>query len=66
MARRRQYQANYEAAVSQYKLTVISAFRTVADTLVSLEEDAHTLAETHRAAEAKISVSWGTRNIELG
>ena len=51
-ARRRQYQANYEAAVSQYKLTVISAFRTVADTLVSLEEDAHTLAETRRAAEA--------------
>jgi NodT family efflux transporter outer membrane factor (OMF) lipoprotein len=41
MARRRQYQANYEAAVSQYKLTVISAFRSVADTLVSLEEDAH-------------------------
>lgn len=52
MARRRQYQANYEAAVSQYKLTVISAFRSVADTLVSLEEDAHTLAETRRAAEA--------------
>jgi outer membrane protein TolC len=52
MARRRQYQANYEAAVSQYRLTVISAFRSVADALVSLEEDAHTLAETRRAAEA--------------
>jgi outer membrane protein TolC len=52
LARRRQYQATYEAAVSQYKLTVISAFRNVADTLVSLEEDAHTLAETGRAAEA--------------
>ena len=52
MARRRQYQANYEAAVSQYKLTVISAFRSVADTLVSLEEDAHTLDATRRAAEA--------------
>jgi outer membrane protein TolC len=52
MARRRQYQASYEAAVSQYKLTVISAFRSVADTLVSLEEDAHTVAETGRAADA--------------
>jgi NodT family efflux transporter outer membrane factor (OMF) lipoprotein len=52
MARRRQYQANYEAAVSQYKLTVISAFRSVADTLASLEADAQTLSETRRAAEA--------------
>jgi len=52
MARRRQYQANYAAAVSQYRLTVISAFRSVADTLVSLEEDAHTLAQTQRAAAA--------------
>jgi NodT family efflux transporter outer membrane factor (OMF) lipoprotein len=51
-ARRRQYQANYEAAVSQYKLTVISAFRSVADSLVSLDEDAQTLSETRRAAEA--------------
>jgi outer membrane protein TolC len=31
---------------------VISAFRSVADTLVSLEEDAHTVAETGRAADA--------------
>ena len=52
MARRRQYQASYEAAVSQYKLTVISAFRSVADTLVALEEDGRTQSETQRAAEA--------------
>jgi NodT family efflux transporter outer membrane factor (OMF) lipoprotein len=52
LARRRQYQANYEAAMSQYKLTVISAFRSVADALVSLQEDALTLSETRRAAEA--------------
>ena len=52
MARRRQYQASYAAAVSQYKLTVISAFRSVADTLVSLDEDAHTLAQTRRAVDA--------------
>jgi NodT family efflux transporter outer membrane factor (OMF) lipoprotein len=55
-ARRRQYQANYEASVSQYKLTVISAFRSVADALVSLQEDAQTLSETRRAAEAALAL----------
>ena len=52
MARRRQYQATYEAAVSQYKQTVLAAFQNVADTLVSLEEDGNTLAEARRAADA--------------
>ena len=52
MARRRQYQANYEAAVGLYKQTVLSAFRTVADSLVSIEEDANTLAQTQRAEAA--------------
>jgi outer membrane protein TolC len=52
VARRRQYQASYEAAVSQYRQTVLTAFRNVADTLVSLEEDAHTVAETQRAVAA--------------
>jgi NodT family efflux transporter outer membrane factor (OMF) lipoprotein len=51
-ARRRQYQANYEAAVGQYKQTVLSAFRNVADTLVSLDEDANTLVQTQRAEAA--------------
>lgn len=51
-ARRRQYQANYEAAVGQYKQTVLSAFQTVADTLVSLDEDANTLTQTQRAEVA--------------
>jgi NodT family efflux transporter outer membrane factor (OMF) lipoprotein len=51
-ARKRQYQANYEAAVGQYKQTVLSAFRNVADTLVSLDEDANTLAQTQRAEAA--------------
>lgn len=55
-ARRRQYQATYEAAVSQYKQTVLAAFQNVADTLVSLEEDAHTLAATRRAADAAQSI----------
>jgi outer membrane protein TolC len=52
LARKRQYQANYEAAVSQYKQTVLSAFRNVADTLVSLDEDANTLIQTQRAEAA--------------
>jgi NodT family efflux transporter outer membrane factor (OMF) lipoprotein len=52
MARRRQYQANYEAAVGEYKQTVLSAFRNVADTLVSLDEDANTLTQTRRAEAA--------------
>ncbi|MFL6602758.1 MAG: efflux transporter outer membrane subunit [Steroidobacteraceae bacterium] len=51
-ARRRQYQANYQVAVGQYKQTVLSAFRTVADTLVSLDEDANTLVQTQRAEAA--------------
>jgi NodT family efflux transporter outer membrane factor (OMF) lipoprotein len=59
-ARRRQYQANYEAAVGQYKQTVLSAFRTVADTLVSLDEDANTLAQTQRAETAAQSLNGDT------
>jgi NodT family efflux transporter outer membrane factor (OMF) lipoprotein len=51
-ARKRQYQATYEAAVSQYKQTVLSAFKNVADTLVSLDEDANTVAQTQRAESA--------------
>ena len=51
-ARKRQYEANYDVAVGQYKQTVLSAFRTVADTLVSLDEDANTLFQTQRAEAA--------------
>ena len=52
VARKHQYQATYEAAVSEYKQTVLSAFKNVADTLVSLEEDANTLQQTQRAEAA--------------
>ena len=52
LARKRQYQATYEAAVSGYKQTVLSAFKSVADTLVSLDEDANTLVQTQRAENA--------------
>jgi NodT family efflux transporter outer membrane factor (OMF) lipoprotein len=51
-ARQRQYQATYEAAVAQYKQTVLSAFQSVADTLVALEDDAKELEQTERSAEA--------------
>jgi NodT family efflux transporter outer membrane factor (OMF) lipoprotein len=52
LARKRQYRATHEAALSQYKQTVLSAFRNVADTLVSLEEDANTLEQAQRAQAA--------------
>ena len=46
VARRHQYQATYEAAVAQYRQTVLAAFQNVADTLVSLEQDADTVTQT--------------------
>jgi NodT family efflux transporter outer membrane factor (OMF) lipoprotein len=51
-AHKRGAEDSYEAAVSQYKETVLSAFQNVADTLVSLEEDANTLAQAKRAESA--------------
>jgi NodT family efflux transporter outer membrane factor (OMF) lipoprotein len=52
LARRRQYQAAYDAAVAQYRQTVLAAFQNVADTLVSLEQDADAVTQTRRAAAA--------------
>jgi len=51
-ARKRQYEAAYDASVAQYKQTVLSAFANVADSLVALEEDANALAQTQRAQRA--------------
>jgi NodT family efflux transporter outer membrane factor (OMF) lipoprotein len=51
-ARERQYQAAYEAAVAQYRQTVLTAFQSVADTLVSLDDDAKELEQTRRSADA--------------
>ena len=62
LARKRQYQATYEAAVSQYKQTVLSAFKNVADTLVSLDEDANTLVQTERAEAAARAASSNTES----
>ncbi len=60
LARKRQYQATYEAAVSEYKQTVLSAFRSIADTLVALDEDANTLTQTQRAEVAARAMSGDT------
>ncbi len=51
-ARQRQYQAAYEATVAQYRQTVLSAFQSVADTLVALEDDAKELEQSERSVEA--------------
>ncbi|KPC55420.1 efflux transporter outer membrane subunit [Amantichitinum ursilacus] len=67
VARKHQYEASYTAAVSQYKQTVLSAFQNVADTLVSLEEDANTLNQTERAAAAaQQTASNTTSRYQLG
>jgi NodT family efflux transporter outer membrane factor (OMF) lipoprotein len=52
VARKHSYEATHDAAVAQYKQTVLAAFQNVADTLVALEEDANTLDQTRRAAAA--------------
>jgi NodT family efflux transporter outer membrane factor (OMF) lipoprotein len=52
LARRHQYEAIHEAAVAQYKQTVLAAFQNVADTLASLDEDAATLVQALRAQTA--------------
>jgi NodT family efflux transporter outer membrane factor (OMF) lipoprotein len=60
LARRRQYLASYDASVAQYRQTVLGAFRNVADTLVSLDEDAQTLAQTERAERAAQAMAGDT------
>jgi NodT family efflux transporter outer membrane factor (OMF) lipoprotein len=61
VARKHQYEATYDAAVSQYKQTVLAAFQNVADTLVSLEEDANTLVQARRAATAAQAMQQDTQ-----
>jgi|HubBroStandDraft_1064217.scaffolds.fasta_scaffold00433_3 NodT family efflux transporter outer membrane factor (OMF) lipoprotein len=62
VARKHQYEATHEAAVAQYKQTVLTAFQNVADTLVSLEEDANTLVQAQRAATAAHSLQSDTES----
>src|SRR6266436_3918035 len=62
VARKHQYEAAHDAAVAQYRQTVLAAFQNVADTLVSLDEDANTLVQTQRAATAAHSVQRDTES----
>lgn len=48
--RRRAAQFNYEAAVDQYRQTVLAAFENVADMLASLANDAQLVDASDRAA----------------
>ncbi|SMG02906.1 RND efflux system, outer membrane lipoprotein, NodT family [Burkholderia singularis] len=52
LAQRRAARATYEAAVEQYKSTVLGAFQNVADSLAALEHDASALDASNRAAVA--------------
>jgi NodT family efflux transporter outer membrane factor (OMF) lipoprotein len=61
LARKRQYEANYDVAVAQYKQTVLGAFQNVADSLASLDEDANTLAQAERAATATRALQSDTQ-----
>jgi len=62
VARKHQYEAAHDAAVAQYRQTVLAAFQNVADTLVSLDEDANTLVQAHRAATAAYSAQRDTES----
>lgn len=61
VARKRQYQAAYEAAAAQYRQTVLSAFQNVADTLVSLQEDAYAVEQTRRSKDAAAAARRDTQ-----
>ncbi|WP_321871126.1 efflux transporter outer membrane subunit [Burkholderia ubonensis] len=52
LAQRRAAKESYEAAVDQYKQTVLTAFQDVADSLAALEHDAQALDASGRAALA--------------
>lgn len=52
LAQRRAAMATYEASVDQYKQTVLTAFRNVADTLASLEADNTALLHADNASAA--------------
>ena len=52
MAQRKEAMANYDAAVSQYRQTVLNAFQNVADSMVALNLDASTLSASQRASTA--------------
>ncbi|WP_090811555.1 efflux transporter outer membrane subunit [Paraburkholderia tuberum] len=67
VAQRRAAIDTYEAAVFEYKQTVLAAFENVADTLASLEHDAQALdAASSAAREARESFDDATSRHRLG
>lgn len=56
LAQRRAAQESYEAAVSQYRDTVLSAFKNVADSLAALEQDNEALSFADAASRASRGV----------
>jgi NodT family efflux transporter outer membrane factor (OMF) lipoprotein len=66
-ARKRAAQAGLEQAEAQYRATVLTAFRNVADTLRALEYDALTLRAAVAAEQATAtSLAIARRRLELG
>jgi NodT family efflux transporter outer membrane factor (OMF) lipoprotein len=67
LAQRRAAQRSYDAAVEQYKQTVLTAFRNVADTLAALEQDNEALALADAASRASEgSFSDAAARVRLG
>jgi NodT family efflux transporter outer membrane factor (OMF) lipoprotein len=67
LAQRRASIDAYDAAVLNYKSTVLSAFQDVADSLAALDNDAQTLASTEAAAQAaRISFDETASRCRLG
>lgn len=67
LARKRAAVASFEQADAQYRSTVLTAFRNVADTLRALEFDALTLkAQVDAERAAAVSLNIARRRLELG
>jgi NodT family efflux transporter outer membrane factor (OMF) lipoprotein len=66
-AKRRAALDTYDQVSSQYKLTVLSAFQNVADTLTALDNDAQALnAQNDAVAAAKASLDLIQRQYDIG
>jgi NodT family efflux transporter outer membrane factor (OMF) lipoprotein len=67
LAQRRAAIATYDAAVAQYRQTVLAAFQNVANTLASLENDAETLAFADSASsKARDASADAAARVRLG
>ena len=67
LARKRAAVAGFEQADAQYRSTVLTAFRNVADTLRALEYDALTLkAQVDAERAAAVSLNIARKRLELG